>query len=310
MPRFGALFGMVTDADTGDPIANALVMLGGGLNDAERLTDRARTETRTNERGIYVFRELVPGEYIVYVYARGHQPRRALAEVAAGDETRLDFELQPIDPPDLGVIVGQVRDARTSDTLTNAIIIIPLANPTRACNERNALYARTDARGNYRIEDVPPGLRTVIAHKRGYKEGEETVVVRPGQTVRVDFALRRRPVRAGNVRIRILNARNGRPIIGARIRLAISNWLDPDSDWNPWRGSTGSDGSGTFPDVPEGAWPVIGLANGYIGGFGALAPPSAPVSGAGLQAEGDEEIIIFLEPEPGSASADDWRQYK
>ncbi len=312
VPVYGALFGQLTDAETRDPIARALVMLGGGLNDAERLTDRANTETTTNERGIYLFRRLRPGEYIVYVYARGYRPARAKAEVTAGGETRLDFELKPIQPPDLGAIVGQVRDARTSDTLENAIVIVPLCNPTRACDRRNVLWARTDARGNYRIDGVPPGLRNVIAFKRGYHEGEDTVVVRPGQTVRVDFALKRRPVRPGNVRVRILSALTGRPIPGARIRLAISRWLDPDCEWNPWGGSTGPDGSDSFPDVPQGDWPVIGSAPGYIAGFGALGPPPPPPAPGSntLQAEGDEEIVIYLEPDPEVTEANHWSQYE
>jgi len=57
-----SLFGYVTDADGGEPIAGALVQLSGGYS------------ATTNSQGYYQILNIVPGSYSGQVTAAGYEP--------------------------------------------------------------------------------------------------------------------------------------------------------------------------------------------------------------------------------------------
>ncbi|MGH7627092.1 MAG: TonB-dependent receptor [Gemmatimonadaceae bacterium] len=76
-------------------------------------------------------------------------------------------------------LVGHVLDARTQQALPNAAVLVA----------GTLLRARTDARGDYRIDDVAPGryeLRVLII---GYQSETRAVRVAAGDTARADFSL-------------------------------------------------------------------------------------------------------------------------
>ncbi len=79
----GFLSGAVTDADTGDPIEDAVVSLTGGFS---------RT---TSSGGAYSPILVLPGTYEVKVSARGYRESMAIVEVTAVGTLR-DFSLDPI----------------------------------------------------------------------------------------------------------------------------------------------------------------------------------------------------------------------
>lgn len=41
-------------------------------------------------------------------------------------------------------------------------------------------------------------------------------------------------------------------------------WIDPDSNWNPWRAHTGNGGNCTLLDLPFNEVPLIVSAPGYL----------------------------------------------
>ncbi len=55
----------------------------------------------------------------------------------------------------------------------------------------NPYFATTGRRGNFVIENVPPGTYTIKTWHEKLKPGEQTVVVSPGATVAVELTLRR-----------------------------------------------------------------------------------------------------------------------
>ena len=118
------------------------------------------------------------------VVARGGRRRARCADVA----TRA-FLVFPVLAMFLGgaleaqeataTLVGRVRDARTSQALANAAVLVA----------GTLLRARTDAHGDYRIDGVMPGryeLRVLII---GYQSATRAVRVAAGDTARSDFSL-------------------------------------------------------------------------------------------------------------------------
>ncbi|MEX2530952.1 MAG: TonB-dependent receptor [Gemmatimonadota bacterium] len=64
--------------------------------------------------------------------------------------------------------------------------------------------AVTDSDGVVLIEGVPAGLQTVTARMLGYRTAAQEVEVVPGETVRVVFSLRSRPLEVGGIRVSVL----------------------------------------------------------------------------------------------------------
>jgi TonB-linked SusC/RagA family outer membrane protein len=76
-------------------------------------------------------------------------------------------------------IVGQVTEARSSLPVSGATLEV----------EGTRLGASADAEGRYRITNVAPGSRVVIARRIGFAEQRKTVTVTESGETRVDFAL-------------------------------------------------------------------------------------------------------------------------
>lgn len=83
------------------------------------------------------------------------------------------------DVPQQAVVTGTVTDAGTGEPLRGAQMRV----------DESALATTTDAEGRYTLEDVPPGVLTLVASMIGYGEARETVTATAGTTISVDFAL-------------------------------------------------------------------------------------------------------------------------
>ncbi len=86
-PRFGRLRGIVMDAETGQPLPNAHVMLA-----------EASAGTTSNEAGMFAFSRLRPGRYQVIAQFVGYRPSTTRVEVPPdGDtEARLSLHSEPV----------------------------------------------------------------------------------------------------------------------------------------------------------------------------------------------------------------------
>ncbi|GAN34668.1 MAG: hypothetical protein DYG83_16235 [Candidatus Brocadia sp. AMX2] len=82
-PGTGNLAGQVTDTGTGAGIVGATVSTDTGLT------------TTTVKNGIYTFRDITAGDYILTVFATGYGLASQSATVVAGKNTRADFALIP-----------------------------------------------------------------------------------------------------------------------------------------------------------------------------------------------------------------------
>ena len=79
----------------------------------------------------------------------------------------------------IGSVVGRVTDKTTKQGVADATVIL----------EGTRLAATTNAQGNYRIANVPPGSYTVVVRRIGYARATQTVSVSDNEPTTVDFAL-------------------------------------------------------------------------------------------------------------------------
>lgn len=84
-PGFGSVYGIVTDAETSQPVYGASVILSPG-----------NLSTLTGQDGHYEFVDLEPGQYKVQVQANGYQQNVRQIQVNAGGSATGDMSLEPI----------------------------------------------------------------------------------------------------------------------------------------------------------------------------------------------------------------------
>ncbi len=93
----------------------------------------------------------------------------------------LFFSLQPgsLRAADNGVISGAVRDSQTGDALPGANVLL----------RGTSMGASTDLNGSFTIRNVPPGSYELRTTYIGYNTKVAEVVVRPGETVKLEVKL-------------------------------------------------------------------------------------------------------------------------
>ena len=81
---FASIYGVVNDVATGEPIANATVVLSPG------------GETKiTGSDGQFLFNEIEPQQYTVTVQKEGYQTNRKSVTAVIGEETEINIPLTP-----------------------------------------------------------------------------------------------------------------------------------------------------------------------------------------------------------------------
>lgn len=176
LPASRSVGGLVAEAESGVPLPGVTVYLA-----EEAGRGNAEVETTSNLRGYYTFCDLVPET----VY-------RLRAEF-------LDFESPPTNVPDGTSVVnlalhakarrparvlGRLTDRRTSRPITAALVRLESIDRSTS----------TDNAGFFTFDDVPAGLRLVVAEHLGHARVEELVRVPPGETVDVQIQMSANPV--------------------------------------------------------------------------------------------------------------------
>jgi hypothetical protein len=153
--RSAAVSGVVSDAETHRPIEAAVVQLGQrGQGPQYQVTD---------DRGRFVFTGLRSGSYYLTVTKAGF----ADAQFGAGPMATVGadivlsdgqwFKNADVEMPELGVVAGTVTDDRgepVAGTYVRLFARITLAGESHLAA---GPVARTNDRGEYRLEDVVPG---------------------------------------------------------------------------------------------------------------------------------------------------------
>lgn len=184
------------------------------------------------------------------------------------DETRPNLTLFPEQWHDTGaiplksgiVVVGRVVDVATGAPVPDATVALQTSNQTLVMattpGREEGITTRTDASGNYRLENATPGIVTVAAwaaeHARVERVNQH---IRPDGENRFDFELPPGKAIAG-----VVTDSDGKAIVNARVQvLAISSK-------NPLSIDTRTDRDGRYEalGLVDGPYQVIVTAAGYV----------------------------------------------
>ena len=226
----GRIQGRITNAATGQPIANADI----------DLLPFPLTFASSDAGGNYLMNDVPMGQQVILATATGFYAKLAMVSVAADQTSTQDFALTP----QVGTVTGIVFDNFSQ----------PVVGATVAVAGTNIAVA-TDAEGNYTLSNVPVGTQTLNVSAMGLRSTQATVNVANNETVYKDIYLQ---TPTGAVRGTVRNAANNQPIAGASILVGIP--------FGAVYYSAFTDASGNYAlnDIPAGQLTIYAGADGFI----------------------------------------------
>ncbi len=269
----GSIAGTVTDQESGEPIADALVEAF-----KERATinatsaNHARFRAKTDSLGHYLIENVPAGNYMVVSHARSYLPefykeaatKQDAELVAVGDSSAvpgIDFTLEQG-----GAIAGFVGADNDSTPLARALVKIIHRQSGRS------LRTFTNEAGEYEVGGLPTGQYLVRFVAEGFvpefydnaaHRGDATPVevTAPETTAGIDAFLAKHTDRRGTVAGRVLSDADDSPLFGAVV-LAVS----PDRR-RPHVTLTGPNGFYRLSDLPAGKYYVFAWAEEFVGEY-------------------------------------------
>ena len=177
----------------GVPLGGATVMF------QPRGGTRASAGTTADEAGNYIASGLEEGEYMVMVAdMQRFNPYQTTYQVRSGAST-FDIDYR------VASVRGRVIDAGTNEPLADATVSF---RPSNSAEMRIARSAVTDPNGNFMMESVSPGTYTVTASREGYGADVKEEVFGDSGRDGLEFRI----ARADGVTLKVVDARDGRPI--------------------------------------------------------------------------------------------------
>jgi hypothetical protein len=166
-PTMGSVSGHIYRADTGAPIAGAIIHLN-SFRDPDQVRGDAPVPSplaaRTGSDGAYTFAPVEPRDYGVEVEHQGfaplalngppeNRPNPAQISIASGQHlSDSDYKLQPT-----GAISGSVRDQDGVPLQGLVVTAFCSRAGSGSTNRADAGRATTDDRGDFRISGIVPG---------------------------------------------------------------------------------------------------------------------------------------------------------
>ena len=137
--------------------------------------------------------------------------------------------------------------------------------------------------------------------------GEITVVA--GGVSHLDFALLPRPATGvSDWHITVLDSNTHLPLTGALVRAVLVPWVDPDSDWNPWRGTSDMGGNAMLLQVPGASNTLVVSAPGYFAKVTTLVIP-VPTATVSKQLDSTPSLTITLDPIGAQNAVSNWSYF-
>lgn len=293
MAQTGALSGVVTDADTGEPVEGALVLvhadggmagpqLGGRRGSGSGGGGQGSLHATTNELGAYLFEALAAGDYSVNCGKIGYEVAHAAVTIEDGQTTTLDFVLVPLA---FGSVSGLVTDDLGAPIVGARVVLSRLEAGEAAGGSGGSggsgsggsggsgggmcLNALTGEDGTYAIDNVPVGDYEAVAMAYGYTTSDPVpvTVVEGVATENVDFVLV--PLTYGSLEGFVTDQSTGVPIEGARVMASqhLPGTRPPSmGGGGGWSNVAETDEAGfyRFEELAAGTWTVRSTARGYM----------------------------------------------
>ena len=187
---YGTVRGVIVDAMTSKPIADATVTVAG-------------RNTRTNAAGEFELERVAAGNLMLTAAKRVYEQVEDRFELAPAETENRRIALPPVT---YGDVQGTVVDAHSGAPLAGVEVSL------------GALSVRTDAEGRFGPQRVDAGPLNLSVHKGGYESGGLAVeVAAAGLT---DAFIELEPIRIGTVVGTVVDAKTGEAVRGARVTLA------------------------------------------------------------------------------------------
>jgi protocatechuate 3,4-dioxygenase beta subunit len=168
----GSIEGLVSDAETGDPIAGVQIT---ALGFTSEFADSFFYTAVSNEHGKYVMENIKAGSYVVWCDHPEYQYKK-IANIAIQEQSQLqlDFQLQRKFPEYHTLVAGRVF---SQPPLLPAFIPLPGATVFLE-NENVQLQTESDENGFYLFANVPTGKYLLSAEAPGHLRAENIDTIR------------------------------------------------------------------------------------------------------------------------------------
>ncbi|WP_019867116.1 carboxypeptidase regulatory-like domain-containing protein [Methylovulum miyakonense] len=246
----GIVTGSITDAATGNPIANAHINLTGSSS---------TTSAVTNALGAY--RIVAPtGNISVTASAPGYRDATGTATLTAGATLTFSPGLltESATVPTQATLIGTIVDAASNQPLSDASVVVAGSTVT----------AMTDGNGQFRLEGLAPGAWVLDVNRAGYQGLRLSLTASAGTsdlgTIRLPFATANGNTLAGVV----TDSQGGQPLAGAVVTIASESK----------RVQTAADGSYRIEGIGANQFSVSISAVGYLSRQGDISLAQAGLS--------------------------------
>ncbi|MBU7592485.1 carboxypeptidase regulatory-like domain-containing protein [Metabacillus halosaccharovorans] len=201
----GNLIGIVNDSNN-NPVAGANISVqlstGSGIIIATTVTE---------SNGNYFVQGLAPGNYSVVATAPNLQSSTFGTTITSSVTSTLNFTLLP----DPGSISGQITNAQTGVPINSANVQVRILDGSGAI----VAIVLSDSNGQYVVNQLAPGIYTIVVSAENFQTNATTIQVLPNQTASGNVALVPNP---GQLTGFVINSVGGSPIIGATVNVINS----------------------------------------------------------------------------------------
>ncbi|PFG06479.1 carboxypeptidase regulatory-like domain-containing protein [Bacillus sp. es.034] len=266
-PNPGIVQGFVRDSVTLIPIAGATVVvreLSG--------TGPIIFTTITDSSGFFQTTSLSPLVYVLVGSSPSYGTSAVSAVVTSGGVTNVELLLTP----NPGSLTGTVRDAQTSQPLTDSLV--------RVINNQGTVVAtvQTSVNGSYFISGLAEGSYTVSAINTNYQSLLQQANIQPNTITLLDFYLLANPATLSGT---VVDAIDGSPLTGVIIEVYLSG-----TDILVRRVLTDENGDYLIEGLPQGTFDVKAQLQDY----------AISVNTVFLDPGDSEELNISLVPFPAT----------
>jgi hypothetical protein len=239
----GGVDGRVVD-ERGQPVAGAVVRAVA----SSRWDDQEPVTATTGGDGGFAL-DVVAGRWSVTASAPGRVPGEAVAEVAAGERTRIQLRLVAGGAS----VAGRVVDA-TGGSVGGALVVLAPEQGVLGADTRRAAAAMTDGDGKFEVGVVPGRWRVATTHPEYVADARSLDVPASGATIEISL------VPGGVVEGTVRDRGSDAPVAGARVSYAREV-----IGQGPFAGASAQQrGQGEVTAGADGSFRITGLGAGRI----------------------------------------------